>query len=368
MTTDHSPIFCALFNIANEHIIKDHGLLSWGMKEYHGFSPFFATYENSSYPNLKYIPEVKIEFIPKKSGNFLRDSMSWLRKNAKRIDVLFIYHPVMRSFMQAFTYKVFNPRGKIYLKFDGAYHCRYRGTFWKRPFYRWLVSHSGCVSTELEGNDDILSREWGRKIVNVPNPVNPKELEDFRPFSQRSSTILTAGRIGTYQKATEILLEAFAKIAHEIPGWTLKLAGYIAENMNIASDFYATYPELRERVIFTGEIRDRATLIDMYREAKIFAFPSRWESFGIALTEAMSQGCFAVTSDIQSSRILTENFRYALGSKVDDVDGLAKNLLHACTHEHETEALAREGMEATRKRCDLKHCCDVIAGELGLQH
>ena len=75
----------------------------------------------------------------------------------------------------------------------------------------------------------------------------------------------------------------------------------------------------------------------------------------------MLQGCFAVTTDIPSSRSLTENFRYALGSEVDDIDGLAKNLLYACTHESEIELLAREGMTATRERIDLKRCCDVIA-------
>ena len=260
-------------------------------------------------------------------------------------------------------YKLFNPRGKVYVKLDG-WPSPNQGKLWKRPCYRWLMKHADCVSTELEENAEILSREWGRKIVWVPNPANPNELQPFRPFSERSNTILTVGRLGTRQKATEILLEAFAQIAAQIPGWTLKLAGYFSENMNIASDFYAAHPELKDRVIFTGEIRDRQTLIDMYRDAKIFAFPSRHESFGIALTEAMLQGCFAVTTDIPTSRSLTENFRYALGSPVDDIDGLAKNLLYACTHEAQTEALAREGMAATRERIDLRCCCDVIAEEL----
>ena len=360
MTPESRPTFCALSNVSNEHIIKDYGLLSWGMKEYHGYSSFSATYNNDDYPNMKYIPGVCMEFIPKKTGRFLPDSLLWLRKNAKRIDVMFIYHLIMRSFLQVFVYKFFNPNGKIYLKLDG-WPMKKRGSLWKRPLYAWLMKHADCVSTELEENAAILSREWGRKIVWIPNPANPNELHDFRPFSERSNTILTVGRIGTQQKASEILLEAFAKIAHQIPGWTLKLAGYIAENMNIASDFYAAHPELKERVIFTGEIRDRQTLIEMYRDSKIFAFPSRHESFGVALTEAMMQGSFAIATNIPTSKSLTENFRYALGSEIDDVDGLAKNLLYACTHESEIESLAREGMTATRERLDLKRCCDVIA-------
>lgn len=157
------------------------------------------------------------------------------------------------------------------------------------------------------------------------------------------------------------MLEAFAKIAGKVPSWKLKLAGRIEENMNIACDFYAKYPDLKERVIFSGEVRDRKELLNLYADAKVFAFPSRYESFGIALTEAMMQGCFAVVSDIFSSKSLTENFRYALSSEVDDVDGLARNLLYSCTHEAEIEKLAKEGREATLKRCDLKTVCSRIA-------
>ncbi len=236
-----------------------------------------------------------------------------------------------------------------------------RGSLWKCPLYSWLMKYADCISTEFEENAEILSREWGRRIVWVPNPANPNELQPFRPFSQRSNTIFTVGRLGTKQKATEILLEAFAKIADRIPNWTLKLAGYFSENMNIASDFYAAHPELKERVIFTGEVRDRQTLIEMYRDAKIFAFPSRYEACPLALGEALTFGLFAVISNIPPHKLMTENFRYALGSEIDDIDALAQNLLYACTHEPEIESLAREGMTATRERLNLKRCCDVIA-------
>lgn len=359
-----TPIFCAMGNILNEHVLKEYGLLSWGMHEYYGFDSILATYENESYPNLKYIPGVRMEFIPHRTGKFILDSCLWLMQNARRINVLFMMHPIMRSFMQAFTYKILNPKGKIYLKFDGDYMRHGRGNFWKRLCYNWLVSHSACVSTELEGNAEILSREWGRKIIWIPNPANPSELGEYRPFSQRSNVIFTAGRLGTKQKATEILLHAFAKIADKIPSWTLKLAGRFEENMNIASDFYAEYPTLKGRVIFMGEIRDRAELIETYRDAKIFAFPSRWESFGIVLTEAMMQGEFAVVSRIPTNEYLTDNYKFALSSEVDDVDSLAGNLLYACTHENEIESLALEGMNVSREKLSLKRCCDVIYDEL----
>ena len=262
--------------------------------------------------------------------------------------------------MQALAYKIANPKGKIYLKLDGSPG---KIKFGRRGIISLYLKLCYCVSTELPERVNPLSQDWKREIIYVPNPINPNEIRDYKPFSERQNVIITMGRPGTRQKAAEILLEAFAEISSQVPNWKLKIVGSISqkENKNIASDFYAKYPELSERVIFTGAVQDREEIIKLYRESKIFAFPSRWESFGIALTEAMSHGCFAVVSDILSSRSLTENFRFGLGSKVDDVDGLANNLLYACTHESEIERIAVEGREATLKRCNIENICRSIA-------
>ncbi len=362
MTTERRKTFYAVYNILNENILKETGMLSYGMMKYHGYDSCIATCSNDSYPNLKYLPGLRMEFIAKHTGNFIIDSSLWLMRNAKRIDVLFLMHPVIRSVCQALSYKLFNPRGKVYLKFDGFYRARHRGSLWKRPLYRWLVNHSACVSTELKGDDEFLSQDWERRIVFVPNPANPHELEDFRPFSERSDIIMYAGRIER-DKGSHVLLEAFAQISSQIPNWSLVLAGSITEQ-DIVDNFRKDYPHLNNRVIFAGLIKDRKKLVEMYRDSKIFAFPSRHEGCPLALSEALLFGVFAVTSNIPPHKSMTDNFKYALGSEIDDVNGLAQNLLHACTHEHETEVLAREGMTAARKRLDLKHCCDVIAEEL----
>ena len=333
------------------------------MHKFMGCDSFIATYINGDYPNLKYTPGLRIEEVPRVTEDWLKDSCMWLKNNAHRIDILNIYHLTDRSWRHALAYKMNNRKGKIYLKLDGVPRLA-RTLIWRNIKPYLLMSMSEFVSTEFSDNAEILSRKWHHRIGTVPNPINPSEIYDFRPFSGRSNTILTVGRLGTKQKATEILLEAFARISSQIPDWKLKLAGCIEENMTIADDFYNANPELRERVIFTGQIIDRKKITELYRDAKIFAFPSRWESFGIALNEAMVNGCFAVTTNIQSSTSLTENFRYALGSNVDDIDGLAQNLLYACTHEQEIESLACEGRDAALSRCDLKRCCDVIAQEL----
>ncbi|MBQ4470424.1 MAG: hypothetical protein II917_09850, partial [Synergistaceae bacterium] len=193
MIADRKPTFYNLANTRNEQLMKETGLLAWGMKEYYGYDSFLATYENGDYLNLKYLPGLRMEFIPRRTGRFLPDSLLWLMKNAKRIDVLYIFHAIMSSFLRAYVYKLFNPRGKVYVKLDG-WPSPNQGKPWKRPFYRWLMKHADCVSTELEENAELLSRKWGRRVICVPKPSKPNELQPFRPFSERSNTILTVGR------------------------------------------------------------------------------------------------------------------------------------------------------------------------------
>ncbi|MBQ9594822.1 MAG: hypothetical protein IJR35_03070, partial [Synergistaceae bacterium] len=51
--TSNKPTFCTLFNIGNEHLTKDVGLIPYGMSEFQGYNSFMATYINGDYPNLE---------------------------------------------------------------------------------------------------------------------------------------------------------------------------------------------------------------------------------------------------------------------------------------------------------------------------
>ena len=338
------------------------------MYKYEGYDAFCVNYVNN-FSNLKYVPGLRVELLPKHKGKYDLDSCLWLIKNAKRIDVLNIYHVTMRPVLQAVFFRLFNRKGKIYLKCDGC-PTKTSGKAGKNKFIRilksifggWLIRNADVVSTEFQENVEVLKREWGVEAICVPNPINPNEVYDFRPFSERSNTIFYAGYVQR-EKGSHTLLEVFAKIATQIPDWTLKLAGNITEQ-DIVDNFYKAYPELTDRVIFTGNISDRDEMTELYRDAKIFAFPTRHESFGIAQMEAMSHGCFLVCTRIPASERLTQNFKYGLGSEVDDIDGMAKNLLYACTHESEIESLARQGRDYILEHCSLERVSHVIAQAL----
>ncbi len=377
---DRRRTFCTLFHVGNDHLTKDVGLIPYGMHRYFNYDAYIATYIDGEYPSLDCVPGLHLVEIPKISGDYFQDSCRWLARNAAEIDVLNIYHLYRRSLRQGIIYKRLNPNGKIYLKCDGCpMPPRYADSrspwshWWRmaRSFvlgptypYKRLLEWS-FVSTEIKDNVQRLSALWRSEIGYVPNPFHPNEQREFRPYAERDNVILTVGRLGTRQKATEILLEAFAKIEQKIPGWQLKLVGPFQENVNICEDFFHRYPYLDERVVFVGPIDNREALIDIYRNAKIFAFPSRFESFGIALMEAMLHGDFVIATKIPEFEALTDHFAYALGNDIDDVDALAANLLFACTHPNEIEPLGRRGYEKTAERFKLENVCHAIESGLG---
>ena len=82
------------------------------------------------------------------------------------------------------------------------------------------------------------------------------EHETQKNFSEKENIILTVGRLGTHQKATEVLLEAFSLI-YKKNNWTLHLAGEIDENFKpFIEKFFNRFPNIKHRIIFHGNLKN----------------------------------------------------------------------------------------------------------------
>ena len=94
------------------------------------------------------------------------------------------------------------------------------------------------------------------------------------------------------------LLEAFGRLAPVRPELRLLLVGteppgYLTEMLG------GSAPEVRARVAFTGQVAD-AELRTLYAGASVFAFPSRYEGFGLPVLEAMALGAPVICADAAS--------------------------------------------------------------------
>ncbi len=104
--------------------------------------------------------------------------------------------------------------------------------------------------------------------------------------------IIFLGRLSKNHKRPHLLIEAFAGLAERFPEWIVEIWG--------AEDGKAYYKEL-QLLIRKNKLENRVFLKgatshveEVLRQGDIFAFPSAYEGFGMALGEAMSMGLPAV--------------------------------------------------------------------------
>lgn len=338
------PRFVTLLpGLQNVHLIKGVGMIPYVLYKYYGYDSTLPVYEGGeySYANNE-VKGLKLDYL-QNTGNTKIDGYYYLLHNARKIDILQVYHLLGNTFKYIEYYKSFNPNGKVFLKLDVDrrikninYHTGYN------EHTKNLIRQCDLVSVESKVLQEYLNTNWGIKAEYIPIGFytdNFKKI-NYVKYEEKENIICTVGRLGSIQKATEVLLEAFAKASAYIGNWKLKLIGSVEEHFNqYIEDYFKRYPHLKDNVIFTGVINDRKELEKEYRKAKIFCLPSRWESFGTVLAEAISNGCYIITTNVSSSADITDNCKYGDIFEFDNIDQLSKLLIDNCNNEDRLKKL-----------------------------
>lgn len=201
------------------------------------------------------------------------------------------------------------------LPFTTAYHTRFPEYVQARTgvpltityrFLRWFHGPSRAilvptqvVKRDLEsfGFDRVVL--WSRGVdLDVFRP-GPARMHDATP-----PVFLCVGRV-----AVEKNIEAF--LALDLPG-----TKWVAGEGPLLVSLRKKYPEVR----FTG-VLGQAELAMLYNAASVFVFPSRTDTFGLVLLEAMACGCpvaaypvtgpIDVIGDATDAGVLNEDLRSA---------------------------------------------------------
>jgi glycosyltransferase involved in cell wall biosynthesis len=141
-------------------------------------------------------------------------------------------------------------------------------------------------------SDDVRRRieHAGIRPRRLEVTYNPVDTDLFRPPSKPSAAtrrMTFAGRLEEYKGGLRVV-QAFASIATRLPGWTLTIAGEGPERDAIKT-FVDTTPALNGRVELPGAFT-KAQFADLLAASDFFVYPSRHESFGLVIAEAMSAG------------------------------------------------------------------------------
>jgi glycosyltransferase involved in cell wall biosynthesis len=169
-----------------------------------------------------------------------------------------------------------------------------------RPALRWLTRRT------LEGVDCVCSvsddlrhqiEAAGIKPKRMDVTYNPVDTDLFRPSPQANclnQRITFAGRLEEYKGGLRVL-RAFATIAKRWPEWTLTIAGDGPERPAIER-FLQEHASLTKRVELIGSYT-KDELAMLFATSSCFVYPSRHETFGLVLAEAMSAGLPVIGPD-----------------------------------------------------------------------
>ena len=332
------PTFVTVFTeTENFHLVKDVGQLPYFMYKTEGYDATLISYQNNvEYPFIdQEVNGLKLNFIPNK-GRFLYFELGvlyYLFNHSKSIAVLNLFHFKKDHILYLLIYKLVNPQGKAYIKLDMdiLFFKNYNAFLFSnyriknlilKALTSWIFKLTDLFSVETDQAKDYLLNvypELQNKLICIPNGVDNLYLDKEIPikaFQEKENIILTVGRIGTEQKNTELLLDAL-KIT-DLKDWKVYILGPIEESFKkYIADFYKEYPQLENKVIFTGNITDRKELFDWYNRSKIFCLSSRYEGFPIAFPEALYFGNYLISSPVSSAEHITSKGKYGTVARAD---------------------------------------------------
>jgi GT2 family glycosyltransferase/glycosyltransferase involved in cell wall biosynthesis/Flp pilus assembly protein TadD len=353
-------VFLTLFpETENVHLTKDVGMIAFLMGKYYNYDSKIACYDNGQYPYLENeLIGLKLDFIPKVTGDSVKDGYNYLLNNSSKIDVLQLFHLTDRTLIWIDLYKRLNPKGKIYLKLDANINITQLNI--DNSVFQ-ILKKCDLVTVETKYLYDFLNKKWPIKVEYIPNGFYDFNIKEKVLFKEKENTIITVGRIGLPVKANEILLEAFKLASSKINNWDLKIIGPIQnEFIPYLNNYFKENPDLRSKIVFTGEIVDKKILEDEYKRAKIFCLTSKIEGFPLVFPEAIKNGCYLISSNVLAATDITNNTEYGDIFKIDDIKELSELLIKRANDEIYLSKVCEKVQKFAYNKFNWKDICTKI--------
>lgn len=154
---------------------------------------------------------------------------------------------------------------------------------------------SALIKSSVESSNviQVLRPEFSEVLLSFLPKANIVVIPNAVPQTPDSSdcltkTIINVARASPEKRQTH-LLEAFSLISKQFPDWKLELWGETHVNPAYTKKVQAIIEEhkLQNQVSLCGTTDN---VFQQLKQSSIFAFPSEFEGFGLALAEAMSMG------------------------------------------------------------------------------
>ncbi len=176
-------------------------------------------------------------------------------------------------------------------------------------FFQRAIRYSVAHATELICVSAYTKRQLEAVLApSVPVTVAPLGVDHarFHPRDDHDDATLAGAGLATTapfvlfvgtlepRKGLDVLLQAFTELARDHADLELWIVGQTGWSVGPISEQLRTHP-FAHRVRRLGFV-DEAVLPALFRRARVVAYPSRGEGFGLPVLEAMACGASVVTS------------------------------------------------------------------------
>lgn len=224
----------------------------------------------------------------------------------------------------------------IYSERGDPYDKEYSGLLGK--IRDWAVKGMDGLVFQSEGARDFFDEKIRAKSVVIHNSVEVPVDKYPVPLNRRKR-IVSAGRLHE-QKNHSLLIDAFAKIASDIPEYELVIYGDGDLRESLQKKIY-NY-KLNDRISLLSACKD---LWDKIHDASLFVLSSDFEGMPNALMEAMALGIPCLSTDCRpgGARTLIKDGINGFVIPRKDTNALAEKMLYILTHPDVSKRISEGG-------------------------
>ena len=185
-----------------------------------------------------------------------------------------------------------------------------------------------------------------RKKKIVINPAPNIVCHGKVVFRKHVRNLVFVGHVAR-RKGLDVLMKAIGGLKDlnlhlDVVGYFDKESAYFKEIERIIAKY-----NLEKNVSFHGSVKP-ARLATLYRKADLFIFPSRHETYGMVLVEAMSFGLPIIASAIATTMEIVRNNINGILYETENSEALAQAIYRLATIPNFRRAIMQNNMAATR--------------------